>query len=113
MESIKMHEHYNTTTDDLHLDTSSEDEHSLMDYEHTPLLTFMEHIVTTPPTLHPRPSRTCPVPPQDLQKSQTRLESAEKPLQENVKNQFQYTHTHSQPGEHHCYLHHPCQLNNI
>ena len=113
--SFEIHEHYNTTTGDehSHLDTSSEDEHSLMDYENTPVLTYTEHIATTPPTPCPRPSRHAQYQHQDLQKSQARLQTAEKSPQDNVKNQFQHTHTHSQPWKHHCYLHHLYQLNNI
>ena len=64
--SIKCHEHYNNMIDDehSHLDTSSEDDISLMDSETTPVLTHTEHIATTPPIPHPRPLRTCPTPAQ-------------------------------------------------
>ena len=67
MGSIKMHEHYNTTTDDehSHLDTSSEEEHSPMDYQCTPMPPpsspcNMEYTITAP-TPHPRRSKTCPI----------------------------------------------------
>ena len=58
---FQYHKHYNNTTDNeqSQLDTSSEDEHSLMDYEITPVPT---HMVTSPPIPHPRPSRTYPLP---------------------------------------------------
>ena len=45
---------------------------------------------------------------QDLQKSKTRSQVAEKPPQDSFKNEFQHTLTHSQPGKHYCYLHQPC-----
>ena len=61
--SLKIHEHYNATTDHEHLDMSSEVEHSPMDYKNTPMLTYTEHIATTPPPPQSRPSRTPPVPP--------------------------------------------------
>ena len=59
--SIESYKHYNNITDNeqSQLDTSSEAEHSLMDYEITPMPT---HTVTTPPIPHPRPSRTWPLP---------------------------------------------------
>ena len=59
--SLESYKHYNSMPDSeqSQLDTSSEDEHSLMDFEITPTPT---HTVTTPQPPHPRPSRTCPLP---------------------------------------------------
>ena len=89
MESIEIHEHYNKTTDDSHSDTSSEDEHSLLDYEHTPVLTFTEHIITTPPTPHPKPSRTHLVPPPRPSKVTNKATSCKETTAGECKNQFQ------------------------
>ena len=64
MGSTKLYQHSDTNTDDAHsqLGLSSEDKHSLMDYQCTPMPTFsppcnMKETII-PPTPHPRCSGT-------------------------------------------------------
>ena len=107
---IEFHKHYNNTTDNeqSQLDTSSEDEHSLMDFEITPMPT---HMVTTPPIPHPRSSRTHPLPVPWPSKVNNKVKTCSEAPQDNVKHHIKHLHT---PNQENTIVTHtpPCQFEN-
>ena len=108
---FQFHKHYFNTTDNeqSHLNTSSEDEHSLIWTMKSPQCL---HIQSLWPQFHF----------QDLQghahyqhhnpqRTKTRSQVAEKPAQDSIRHHIKHLHN-PKPGKHHCYPHTPCQLNN-